>query len=254
MSVALPSADRFSDRVENYIKYRPGYPPEVIEYLSTTCALTSDWVVADVGCGPGMSAVQFLENGNRVVGVEPNGMMRSAAREYLAMYPQFSVVDGRADATGLADNSVDLVVAAQAFHWFEPDAAREEFLRIMRPHGWIALIWNERQLDTTPFLAEYESFLEAFARDYQRVRHENIGFEELSAFFAKDYLTAVFPNEQAFDLEALTGRVLSSSYMPTEADAVFPEMQKQLGAIFAKHAGSGKIKVLYDTRLYVAQY
>lgn len=248
------SVERFSERVENYVKYRPGYPWEIIGFLEDKCGLESADTIADIGCGTGLSSIIFLENGNRVIGVEPNAAMRSAAAEYLSGFPNFSIVDGRSDGTGLAEDSVDFAIAAQAFHWFEPSSTRTEMLRILRPGGWICLLWNERQLDSTPFLREYEEFLIRHARDYESVRHENVDRDRLNAFFGKEVLTAGWPNEQVFDLDGLLGRILSSSYMPTRDDPAFETMFEELRSIFAKHAENGTIKVLYDTRLYAAQY
>ncbi len=248
------SVERFSNRIANYVKYRPHYPREVVEYLTEECGLTSDSVIADVGCGTGISSKIFLENGNRVFGVEPNEAMRAAAVEYLREFEDFVPVDGTSTATTLDDGSVDLVVAAQAFHWFEPEPTRIEFKRILKPGGHVALIWNERQLDTTPFHRDYEALLLKYANDYGHVRHENIAAEELSAFFQQSYASALFANEQVFDLEGLTGRMLSASYMPTEDDPRFQPLVKELQAIFAKHAENGRIKVLYDTRVYTSQF
>jgi SAM-dependent methyltransferase len=246
----MNTVERFSNRVANYVKYRPDYPREVVGFLSGHCGLTSNSVVADIGCGPGMSSRMFLENGCRVIGVEPNQAMREASREYLAEFPNFAAVDGSADATTLPDASVDLIVAAQAFHWFEPHATRNEFHRILRPGEWIVLIWNERQLDTTPFLIEYEALLVKYGRDYGSVRHENIGDRELSAFFQAEYGSATFEYVQVFDLDGIRGRMLSSSYMPNEDDPDYPALNEELTSLFANHAENGKIKVFYDTRVY----
>ncbi len=244
------SVERFSNRVANYVKYRPDYPREIIAFLTANCGLTHETVIADVGCGTGISARLFLENCNRVIGVEPNAAMRAAAVEFLAEFPVFSIVEGTSDATTLADNSVDLVVAAQAFHWFDAEKTRAEFKRILKPGGWVFLLWNERQLDTTPFLIAYEAFLEKYAYDYGTVRHENIKKQELDDFFQKEYGSVEFQNVQIFDFEGLKGRMLSSSYMPNESDAVFPTMIEDLQILFAKHAENGRIKVFYDTRGY----
>lgn len=244
------STTRFSNRVENYVKYRPGYPAEVLQLFRDEMGLTASSVVADVGSGTGISARLFLENGNTVYGVEPNAAMRSAAERYLEDFPDFRSVDGTSDATGLESSSVDIVVAAQAFHWFDPETARAEFRRILRKGGYIALIWNERQLDTTPFLIEYEQFLLKFASDYTKVRHENTDEKELRKFFEGDFRTAAFENSQIFDFEGLKGRALSSSYMPSESDAGFTPMVAELRRLFAKHKESGKIKVLYDTNIH----
>ncbi len=247
------SIERFSNRVENYVKYRPDYPREIIGYLESKCGLTHETVIADVGCGTGISSRLFLENCNRVIGVEPNAAMRAAALEFLTEFPEFTTVDGTSDNTPLPDASVDMVVAAQAFHWFDAEKTRTEFGRILKPGGHIVLIWNERQLDTTPFLVEYEALLIKFANDYGTVRHENIAKQELDDFFQTEYGSATFQNVQIFDFDGLKGRMLSSSYMPNESDAVFAAMIEDLRSLFAKHAENGRIRVLYDTKVYFSQ-
>ena len=246
------TVERFSNRVENYVKYRPDYPREIIAYLEANCGLTKDSVIADIGCGTGISSQMFLENGNRVIGVEPNASMRCMAEVVLGM-TDFWVLDGTSDNTTITDASVDMVVAAQAFHWFDAEKARKEFKRILRPGGYVVLIWNERQLDTTPFLIEYEAFLIKYANDYGNVRHENIREKELSDFFQKEYGSVTFPNVQVFDFEALMGRMLSSSYMPNETAPIFDEMIDELRLLFAKYAENDRINVLYDTRGYYSQ-
>ena len=245
----IDTVERFSDRVANYVKYRPDYPREIVPYLADKCGLTPDFLVADVGCGPGQSTRMFLENGNRVLGVEPNGSMRSAAEVLLGSL-DFWVIDGTAEATTLPDGSVDLVVAAQAFHWFDPAKTRAEFGRILKPGGHIVLMWNERKLDTTPFLVEYEEFLLKYATDYSKVRHENVDALRLNDFFQTDYGSAVFENVQVFDFDALKGRMFSSSYMPSEDAPVAEAMISELYSLFAKHSENGRINVFYDTRVY----
>lgn len=247
------TVQRFSNRVENYVKYRPDYPREIIAFLTENCGLTKETIVADVGCGTGISSRMFLENGNRVFGVEPNAAMRDAAVKFLVKFPWFIAVDGSSDATMLADASVDLVIAAQAFHWFDPETTRREFQRILKPGGHIILMWNERQLDTTPFLVEYEAFLIKYASDYGNVRHENFGAKELKHFFKKEYGSTTFSNIQIFDFEGLKGRMLSASYMPSELDPIFQRMNEELQVLFAKNNENGKIKVLYDTNIFFSQ-
>lgn len=245
---------RFSNRVANYVKFRPHYPAEVLSFLAVKACPTPTSVVADVGCGTGISSKLFLENGNPVFGVEPNEAMRLAAVEYLKEFPAFTPIDGTSTATTLSEASVDFVVAAQAYHWFDQDPTRDEFKRILKPGGSAVLIWNERQLDTTPFLKEYEALLLKYANDYGQVRHENISNTEISAFYQAPFHAATFPNEQVFDLDGLRGRMLSSSYMPTETDPRFPVLITELTDIFAKHAENGRIRVLYDTRVYTSQF
>jgi SAM-dependent methyltransferase len=247
------TVQRFTDRVENYIKYRPDYPREVMDRLKRDCGLTSESIVADIGCGTGISARMFLENGNRVFGVEPNDAMRVAAIKQLEKFPWFIPVNGTAEATTLADASVDIAVAAQAFHWFDAESTRKELERILVPGGHIVLLWNERQLDSTPFLIEYEAFLLKYANDYSSVRHENIDKLKLGQFFETGYRSATFQNVQVFDFDGLKGRMLSSSYMPATSDERFDQMIEELRALFAKHNENGRIKVFYDTNVYYSQ-
>ncbi len=249
----MNTVERFSNRVANYVKYRPGYPSEMMTYFRDRLGLTAASVVADIGSGTGLSARPFLEAGCTVYGVEPNATMRAAAEEFLAGFTNFKNIDGTSAATTLPDASCDLVLAAQAFHWFEPESTRREFKRILKPGGRVALIWNERQTTTTAFLREYEQLLLKYGRDYAEVRHEQVNEEVLAAFFLTDFQRQTFANEQVFDFDGLKGRLLSSSYMPDENDPVFGPMIEELEALFAKHAESGRIKVFYDTNVFVCQ-
>ena len=244
------TVERFSNRVANYVKYRPTYPKEVLQFLQNELKLQSNSIIADAGSGTGISTKTFLENGNTVYGVEPNAAMRAAAEEFLKDFPNFRSVNGTSENTTLPDDSIDFVTAAQAFHWFEPEAARAEFKRILKPEGWVVLIWNERRLDTNEFLREYEKFLLQFGTDYAKVRHDYLPEEKLGEFFTAGFQTASFQNAQIFDFEGLKGRVLSSSYMPSETDARYAEMTKSLSGIFTKHAENDRIAVLYDTNVY----
>lgn len=244
------SVERFSDRVANYVKYRPDYPREIVSYLVANCGLTRESVVADVGCGTGISSRMFLENGNRVFGVEPNHAMRAAAEKYLAQFPWFTAVDGTSDATTLEDDSVDLVVAAQAFHWFDAEGTRPEFDRILKPDGYTVLIWNERSLNADDFHREYEALLLKYANDYVAVRHDKIATAELAAFLGDNFGSAVFANSQTFDLEGLLGRLLSASYMPNENSPNHAALITDLSSLFAKYERDGRITVSYDTNVF----
>ena len=244
---------RFSNRVDAYVKYRPGYPPEVIDFFAEQCGLRSNHPVADVGSGTGILSELFLKNGNRVYGVEPNAEMRAAAERILAAYPQFVSVSGSAEATALPEDLVDFVTAAQAFHWFEPKRARAEFTRVLKPGGWVALLWNERRTDSTAFLHDYEGLLLTFGTDYQEVRHENV-YENIAAFFAPHgFQQTSFENQQVFDYEGLQGRLVSSSYVPAEGQPGFSEMLAALRRLFDAHQQGGHVVVAYDTRLYYGQ-
>ena len=245
---------RFSNRVENYAKYRPGYPDEMLGLFKTEMGLTAASLIADIGSGTGLSTKPFLENGNTVYGVEPNDAMREAAEDFLKDFPTFISHNGTAENTQLPDDSMDFVIAAQAFHWFDAENTRKEFKRILKPGGYVVLMWNERQLDTTAFLREYEQLLLTYATDYEKVRHENIDQQKLGAFFETDYRRSSFPNVQEFDFAGLRGRLLSSSYMPAEDHPTFPKLEKELAMLFTKHSEKDRIKVFYDTNVYYKQY
>ncbi len=247
------TVERFSNRVENYVKYRPGYPAEMIEFFRNELELTTNSIVVDIGSGTGLSANPFLENGNIVYGVEPNEGMRAAAEQFLNGFDNFKSIDGAADRTSLDDGSVDFVIAAQAFHWFEPESTRREFKRILKPGGYVCLIWNERQLDSTPFLIEYEQLLLKYANDYEKVRHENVNEEKLAVFFQTSFGRRTFGNQQICDFDGLKGRLLSSSYMPAEGDTNYAPMIGELRELFAKHQQVGKIEIRYDTNVFYTQ-
>ncbi len=244
------SVERFSSRVANYVRYRPGYPPEIIDLLKAECDLTSNSVIADIGSGPGNLTELFLKNGNVVFGVEPNAAMRAAAERILQNYLGFRSVDGTAESTKLLSASVDFVTAGQAFHWFDVRRAKTEVRRILRPGGWAVLVWNERQVDTTPFLRDYEQFLLQYGSDYPVVRHEN-AVASIADFFAPENARLrSYPNSQEFDFESLKGRLLSTSYIPEVGHPNFDSMLRDLGDIFNKYEKDGRIRFDYDTRVY----
>ncbi|MBV9215541.1 MAG: class I SAM-dependent methyltransferase [Acidobacteria bacterium] len=247
------SIERFSSRVADYVKYRPTYPQEVVPFLTMTCDLRPDSVVADIGAGTGISSRRFLENGNKVFGVEPNAAMRSAAIEYLKDFSRFTPIGGTAEATTLRDASVDMIVAGQAFHWFDSEETKTEFRRILKPHGFVVLMWNERQLDATPFLIDYEALLKRYSTDYEVVRHDRYSEDVIREWFGHEVGMAAFANKQVLDFQGLKGRALSSSYVPGAGQAGHEELLRDLQALFAKHARNDKIEILYDTNLYYSR-
>src|ERR1017187_3540780 len=242
---------RCSGRVENYVKYRPGYPTGVVDTLAKECGLKPNSVVADIGSGTGILSELFLKNGSRVFGVEPNREMREAGEQLLGKYPDFTSVNGTAEATTLTDHSVDFVTAGQAFHWFDRERAKKEFARILKPNGWVALIWNERLTDTAPFLRAYEDLLQHYCTDYAAVDHRNIDTDAITAFFAPQPFTLrKFENRQIFDFDGLKGRLLSSSYTPEPDHPRYQPMLDALHGLFDKHQISGKVSFDYVTLLY----
>lgn len=245
----MDSTKRFSDRVGDYVKYRPDYPAAILSTLQAAYSFSPDWKVADIGSGTGISTELFLRGGNRVYAVEPNEAMRAKAEELLAHYPGFRSVNGTAEVTGLPAGSIDLIVAGQAFHWFDPVKTRQEFGRISRPGAIVALIWNERLMET-PFEREYEELILYYAGDYKTINHKNITDAQIGDFFyPQDFVLHQFGNGQDFDFEGLKGRLLSSSYIPKEGER-FAEMIGVLGRLFEKYAVNGKVRVRYDTKMY----
>jgi SAM-dependent methyltransferase len=252
--VMSDSTRRFSSRVENYLKYRPSYPPEVVGILAAECGLTPRALVADIGAGTGLLAQLFLNNGNRVLGVEPNREMREAGARLLADYPQYAAVDGTAEATTLDDQSIDFITAGQAFHWFDREKARAEFARILRPGGWVALVWNERRIDSNPFLAAYEQLLRTYAGDYATLNHRQVDQQQIAAFFkAGTFKMQTFENRQIFDYEGVKGRLLSSSYTPEPGQPAHQPMLDELAAIVRAHQADGSVAFEYDTNVYYGQ-
>ncbi|HTT32294.1 MAG TPA: class I SAM-dependent methyltransferase [Methylomirabilota bacterium] len=242
---------RFSNRVADYVRYRPGYPPEVLDVLRAECGLRPGHVIADIGSGTGFLSELFLKNGNRVYGVEPNQEMRLAGEEYLAAYDGFSSIEGSAESTTLEDASIDYVTAGQAFHWFAPEATRREFQRVLRPTGWVVVLWNERLTDASPFLRDYEAFLQQFGTDYSRVNESYPREEQMRDFFQLNaYRQQRLANFQEFDFEGLAGRVRSSSYMPASDHPSYAPMIADLERIFRAHRQNGSVRIEYLTHLY----
>ena len=248
--IGLNPTQRFSDRVADYVKYRPDYPEALFVHLVEQYGLTSAHTVADIGAGTGLLSRHFLDNGNQVYGVEPNQNMRSAAERLLHDYPQFVSIDGQAEATTLTARSVDWVVAGQAFHWFDREKAAREFDRILRPGGRIALVWNDR-LDSDPFHQAYEEFLQTHCPDYKRVNHRRVTAEMLVTAFAPRSMTmATFANAQVFDFDGLKGRLLSCSYAPKANTAGYGAMLTELKRLFEQYSQNDKLSFRYQTKLF----
>lgn len=254
------SMNRFTNRVENYRKYRPGYPPEVLSVLQQVTGFNTQWVVADLGAGTGISSQLFLEHGNEVYAVEPNRSMRQAAKELFGDQARLHIVEGTAEATTLPDAAIDLVVAAQAFHWFNIPATRLEVRRIRTPQGWVALIWNHRQTQGSKFLVEYEQLLCTYGRDYAAIRDSHRDQQRLEEFFGdgqpgskRSYQTFEVAHEKWLTYEDLRGLLMSASYVPLEAQPGHANMLLDLRSIFARHAKDGLVLMKYQTELIVGQ-
>jgi SAM-dependent methyltransferase len=242
---------RFSNRVEDYIRYRPDYPRAVVGLLEDECGLTRESVIADIGSGTGILSELFLRNGNRVYGVEPNREMREAGERLLAGYENFLSVDGRAEATALADASVDFVTAGQAFHWFDPAAARREFKRILKDGGRAVLVWNSRNTERTPLLAEYERLLLEYGTDYKEISSRWAAEENIKTLFGgSEARTKTLDNEQVVDFEGFKGRLTSASYAPLPGQPNHEPMMRELAALFERHQRDGRVRIEYDTMVF----
>lgn len=244
---------RFSTRVDDYVRYRPRYPQALTEVVREETGLARDWVVADIGSGTGISAEPFLAKGNVVVAVEPNAEMRRAAEVQWMEHDRFRSVAGSAEATGLDEGSVDLVVAGQAFHWFDTQRARAEFERILRGPRWIAFFWNTRLLTGGPFEEGYEALLERFGTDYATVRHDRVDSRELTRFLGTPITRRVVPNEQILSYEALEGRLRSSSYTPPPGDPTHEPMLDALRSLFEAVQKDGVVRMRYDTEIFTGK-
>ena len=251
----MDSTRRFSNRVDDYVKYRPGYPTAILIDLSAGGIFRwEQTVMADIGSGTGLFARMFLERGNRVYGVEPNAEMRAAGQEFLRGYPNFQSVEGTAEQTGLPDGGVDLVTAAQAFHWFDVPRAKAEFRRILRQGGWAVLVWNERKVETSPFLVEYERLLKTNSVDYAKVDHRRVTDARMRDFLGNDMRMWTYDNEQVFDYDGLKGRLLSSSYAPKEGMPGYEPMMGGLREAFDRFNVGGSVAFEYVTKVYAGRF
>lgn len=245
------STERFSSRVDNYTRFRPSYPHEIITLMQEKCGLTVHSVIADVGSGTGILSKLLLENGNFVYGIEPNKEMRIEAERQLLDYNKFISIPATAENTTLPANCADIITAGQAFHWFDIEKARVEFARILKPQGWLVLIWNTRREDSTPFLKAYEQLLRTYSEDYLNVRHKRPELDADSAFFKEwNHSLAIFDNRQIFDFDGLKGRLLSSSYSPEPGNPQYEPMMAKLHEIFDKYNANGHIAFEYTTQVF----
>jgi len=236
---------RFSSRVENYVKYRPGYPLAIIDFLKEKKILLNNSIVADIGSGTGILSELLLRSGYKVYGIEPNTDMRKTAEQLLCNYENFISVNGTAENTTLSGESVNVITAGQAFHWFDVEKAKIEFKRILKPLGYVVLIWNNRKKLKQGFPEDYELFALKYGKDYKEIKKREKYTEN---FF--EYSKKIFQHHQFVNYEGFIGRILSASYIPLQDEPIFEEMVAEIKVLFNKYQENGLIKLEYDTEVY----
>lgn len=253
--MATDPTQRFSDRAVDYARSRPHYPEAVLTTLRAEAGLNPDWTIADVGSGTGRLTALLLTNGNRVFGVEPNDAMRAQAEAELAAQPGFVSLGGRSEATGLPDASVDLITVAQALHWFEPQATRAEFRRILRPGGWLAVVINQRLVTGLPLMEEVQALLdEERSRPAPGEARWDVNYERLDHYYGFGrWRLHTSPNCQVLDADGFVGLWNSRSTMPAPGTPGHEELLAGLRRIFANHQQDGRVTIAYETRVYLGQ-
>ena len=243
----LNPKSRFSNRVENYVKYRPNYPKEMIKFLSDTIGLAKGHIIADIGSGTGISSKIFLDNGNEVYGVEPNAEMRAAGEKYLSNYANFHSIEASSEDTKLESKSIDMIISGQAFHWFEPEATKKEFLRILKPDGYVVIFSNRRKPSNSQFMSDYTELISKYS---QKEFNYPLNRDIPNFFNLKPIHEVIFPNIQIFNLERLKGDLASYSYIPSEEDPRFNSMISEFQLLFEKYNNNGILNFHYETVLY----
>lgn len=251
MRPAADSTERFTDRAGDYAAARPGYPEAIAATLIDELKLPPQAVVADIGSGTGLSCEPFLRAGLTVIGVEPNEAMRAEGDRQLAPFARFRSVSGTAEATTLPEASADLLIAAQAFHWFDIGAARTEALRILKRPPLVALIWNDRVSTGSAFAEGYEQLLRDFGIEYMLIRHRHAHEDSVAAFFGhREFRVVSFPNPTVLDDATLTARLNSASYVPKADQPNYAPMIERLRQLFDAAQRDGRVAMDYATRVF----
>lgn len=241
----------FSNRVDNYVKYRPTYPKQLLRKLTEEGILTTEKIIADIGSGTGIFSEILLETKCTIYAVEPNNEMRYAAEARLSKFDNFNSINGTAETSNLETESIDIITVAQAFHWFDQEKAKIEFKRILKPGGIVALIWNERLVEKSIFQKEYDFLLKKYCSAYESSKHRNVTRDQIANFYGSNNFSEYdCSNYQKFDFESLKGRLSSSSYAPTEEEENYKDLMKELKSIFEKYQVNGTVKFDYNTKMY----
>jgi SAM-dependent methyltransferase len=250
----LDPLNRFTGLAATYARYRPDYPPPVVDFILQRCGLGPGSRLVDVGCGTGISSRLFADRGLDVIGIEPNEEMR---RQALSVPPPSGAIPpdyraGQAEATGLPDATADAVLAAQAFHWFQPEPTLREFHRILKPEGWAVLVWNERD-EVDPFTAAFGAVIRsspgAPAIEGPRAKADQ---PLLHSPLFRDARRDVFRHHQELDEDGVLGRAFSASYAPREP-AQAETFAAALREVFARFQKGGRVVLRYQTSVTSAR-
>ena len=242
--------DKFTGKAENYEKFRPSYPIEILNSFYDY-NLNQNSIIADIGSGTGKLTKIFLENGNIVYAVEPNDDMRNMAISTLNEYKNFISIKGSAEITTLQNKIIDFVTVGQAFHWFNPLKALDEFKRILKNNGVLALVWNNGKTSSA-FMQEYENILDNI-KNHNNKNHRDISDETIEKYYSKDYKKLTVENIHELNFNEILGRVLSSSCSPKENTKEYYETRNLLKEIFNKYKQNDKIIIEYETVIYIGR-
>lgn len=247
----MDNTARFTGKADVYAKARPGYAAELIERLSTWAELDASATVADIGAGTGIFSAQLAETGTHVIAVEPNDEMRVRAELRFDNSETVSVVAGTAEATGIAAGSIDLVTAAQAFHWFDCEEFRTECLRILRGDARVALVWNMRVSEAPVNAACERTFYELCPRFKGFSGGVRMDDPAIAQFFRDKFELWCFENDLVYSREAYVARCLSGSYAPKEGEASYETFVRAVNGIFDEYQLDGLLVVPNMTNAYV---
>jgi len=251
----MDNTQQFSDRVDDYKKYRPNYPSEIIFLLKQQCELNHKTTVADVGSGTGIFTKLLLPHAKMVYAVEPNDAMRKTAEQLLPDETHFKSVNGTAEDTTLQSDGLDIVIAAQAFHWFDHERAKREFIRILKENGHIVLIWNDRNTEQSDFIKAYEELLLTYIPEYAHVNAHNIPKDVFDHFYYPNtWKLFTFTQCQIFDFDGLKGRFCSSSYTPKEGHPSYSYVIRKLKHLYERYQINSTIRFEYMTKVYIGKH
>lgn len=236
------STTRFTTKAEVYAKARPRYPQAVVTFLESENILHPGNTVVDLGSGTGLSALPFLETGYTVIGVEPNDSMRAEGVHFLAQYPRFRTVQGSSVATSLPDRTAEVVIAAQAFHWFDLEKTRAEMQRLLQPPGWFVAMWNHRNVQASAFQQQYDTILRRYCPDYHILADLYGSPTRAATFFSQGYRQVTLPNPQQLNWELFQARIESSSYIPKPDHPDFAPFMAEMKQLFDQHAREGLVQ------------